>query len=187
VIVERRGIRLGLVSYTFGLNAQRPPADRPRIVNRMNLNGPPETLEVEPLASQLARCRGADVDFVVAHLHWGMEHELYPTPAQVAVAHHLAELGIDAIVGHHPHVVQPVECYRTRRDPLRVVPVFYSLGSLVNPFSAPFLCRSRVARLELAKGTWTDGSTRTYVRSAVATDVDQVAHVAERRLSLRAA
>jgi poly-gamma-glutamate synthesis protein (capsule biosynthesis protein) len=186
-VLDRNGIRTGVIAFTFGLNAHRPPPERPLIVNRMELNETPEKIDFRLMERQLRQCRDAGVDFVVAHLHWGLEHELYPTPEQVRVAHHMAELGVDAIVGHHPHVVQPMEFYRTRRDPNRVVPVFYSLGNLINAFSAPFLCRSLVARIELAKGLWTDGSVRTYVKRATASAVIQVAGRVQRKLALEPA
>ena len=95
----------------------------------------------------------------------------------------LAERGVDAILGHHSHVVQPMESYRTRRDPDRVVPIYYSLGNLVNPCSAPFMCRSAVARLALAKGTLA-GATRTYVEHAALHEVDQRVDLARRVITL---
>ena len=75
---------------------------------------------------------------------------------------------------------------RTRRDPDRIVPVFYSLGNLTNPFSAPYLCRSGVARIDLARGTAADGGVRTYVRNATLSELNQVADTASRTLSLQA-
>jgi poly-gamma-glutamate synthesis protein (capsule biosynthesis protein) len=63
-----------------------------------------------------------NVDFIVVQLHWGMEFEMYPRPEQLEVAHHIAELGADAIIGHHPHVLQPVEVYHGK-------PILYSLGN----------------------------------------------------------
>jgi poly-gamma-glutamate synthesis protein (capsule biosynthesis protein) len=175
-ILRSNGIVLGVVGYTFGVNARRPPTDRPGIVNRMALNGRPEALDLGLLDRQLTACAAAGVDFVIAQLHWGHEFESYPRPDQVEVAHRLAERGVDAIIGHHSHVVQPLEIYRTRRDPDRVVPIYYSLGNLVNPCSAPFMCRSAVARLSLAKGrpaTGATGAARTYVEHAALHAVDQ--------------
>jgi poly-gamma-glutamate synthesis protein (capsule biosynthesis protein) len=187
-LLEAGGIRLGVLSFTFGLNAHLPPADRPWLVNRMNLNGRVPEVDFTQVEAQMEHGRKAGVDFVIAQLHWGMEYELYPRPAQLEVARHLAEMGVDAIVGHHPHVLQPFECYTTRRDPDRVVPIFYSLGNLTNPFSAPDLCRSGVARIDLAKGTvagsGSDGGTRTYVRNATLSEVVQVVDPVHRRIRL---
>lgn len=186
-IVERNGVRVGLMSFTFGLNARKPPADRPRIVNRARLNARPSDADLSLLRAQLDHCEEAGVDFAIAQLHWGLEFELYPRPEQLEMAHHLAELGVDVVFGHHPHVIQPVEYYRTRRDPDRVVPIFYSLGNLTNPFSAPIFCKSDVARVRIAKGTTSNGAERTYVRDASATTVVQIADEARRQLRLERA
>lgn len=186
-IVEKRDFRVGIVAHTFGLNGHRPPPHRPRIANRMMLNGLADRLDLGPLEAQLRHCAEAGVDFVIAQLHWGMEFELYPRPQQIEVAHRLAELGVDAIIGHHPHVSQPVEHYRTRRDPLRVVPIYYSLGNLTNPFSAPFMCRSGVAEIELVRGSRPGAPPRTYVRRAGIVEVDQEADPVAQRIALRRA
>lgn len=184
-VLERRGVRIGVVSHTFGLNARRPPANRPSIVNRIRLNDPVARIDFSPLERQLRHCAAAGVDFVVAQLHWGMEFELYPRPEQIEVAHHIADLGVDAIIGHHPHVPQPVEYYRTARDPDRVVPIYYSLGNLTNPFLASHLCRSGVARIHLVKGARGDGSRRTYVQRAGMSAVEQVVARGRREIELR--
>ncbi|NBC29584.1 MAG: hypothetical protein GVY29_06280 [Spirochaetes bacterium] len=184
-ILEKNGIRIALLSHTFGLNGWRPPPDRPWIVNRTRLNDPPERIDLSAIDRQIAQARRAGADFIIAQLHWGMEFEHYPRPVQLDLAHSLAERGIDAIFGHHPHVIQPCENYRTRRDPARVVPVFYSLGNLTNPFRDARLCRSLVARLDLTKGRTADGTVRTYVRHAGARTVIQTIDTKTRRIELR--
>ena len=130
-----------------------------------------------------ARGRTASTGSPSSQLHWGLEHEAYPRPRQLDVAHHLAEMGFDIILGHHPRVVQPMEAYRTRRDPDRVVPIFYSLGNLVNPFSHPAFRVGGVARIELAKGVCPDGATRTYVERASRAETFQ--EIDERRRTPR--
>jgi len=66
-----------------------------------------------------------------------------------------------------------MECYRTKRDPDRVVPIFYSLGNLLTPFSHAAFRRSAIARISLAKGTCRDGSVRTYVAHTKTVEVFQ--------------
>jgi poly-gamma-glutamate capsule biosynthesis protein CapA/YwtB (metallophosphatase superfamily) len=183
-ILERNGIRIGVVACTFGLNGHEAPSDRPRIVNVAKLNSVEADLAL--FEAQLRHCKDSSVDFTIAQLHWGLEFESYPRPEQRTVAHRLAEMGVDAIIGHHPHVIQPVEYYRTKRDPQRVVPIYYSLGNLTNPFTAPFMCRSAVARLRLAKGKCGDRIV-TFVKEAKTIEVEQVADDASRTLSLRVA
>ncbi|MFW5643375.1 MAG: CapA family protein, partial [Alkalispirochaeta sp.] len=184
-LLEHNGIKVAIISHTFGLNGWTPPPDREWIVNRTRLNGPLKALDRSLIDRQIAYARGVGADFVVAQLHWGMEYEHYPRTAQLEVAHALAESGIDAIFGHHPHVLQPFEHYRTRRDPDRVVPIYYSLGNLTNPFQDPRLCRSLVARVDLAKVRKTDGSTPTYVRNAGAVTVVQSIDMETRRIALK--
>ncbi|HVJ88494.1 MAG TPA: CapA family protein [Labilithrix sp.] len=183
-LLEHRGIRVGPIAYTFGLNGKRPPAHRPDIVHRMALNDGIAANDFVQLSRQVARCKSEGIDFLVAHLHWGLEHELYPTPEQIELAHRLAELGVDAIIGHHPHVLQPMELYRTKRDPHRVVPIYYSLGNLITPFTAEHVCRSGVARLTLAKGTLGDGPEQVYVRSAELIEVSQLADEASKKIRI---
>jgi len=172
-IIEKNGFKLGVVAYTFGLNGYRPTSDRPHIVNLMKLNDGVTANDFSQLEKQIEFCRNQEVDFVIAHLHWGLEHEFYPIPEQIEFGHHVAELGVDVIIGHHPHVLQPMELYRTKRDSQRLVPIYYSLGNLVNYFTAPYLCKSGIAELRLAKGALADGTSRVYVASATLSEVVQ--------------
>ena len=63
-------------------------------------------------------------DWHVANIHWGVEYSTEPSNAQKELAHDLIDVGIDLIIGHHPHVVQPVEVYK---DGL----IAYSLGNFI--------------------------------------------------------
>lgn len=176
-IVEKKGFKLGLIGHTFGLNAKKPPKDKPWIVNRTHFLKSVSEIDFTQIEKQIRFCRENDVDVVIAQLHWGMEHEYYPRPNQIDIAHHLAEMGVDILIGHHPHVTQPVEFYTTKRDPDRCVPIFYSIGNLLTPFLHPAFRRSHVVRLTLGRGMSRDGQTRTYVSSAktveVVMEVDQ--------------
>jgi poly-gamma-glutamate synthesis protein (capsule biosynthesis protein) len=67
-------------------------------------------------------------DFVVVSMHWGMEYQAGQSRRQTRLAGELADAGAGLIVGHHPHVTQPVECiYGKGREQPTVV--FYSLGN----------------------------------------------------------
>ncbi len=63
-------------------------------------------------------------DVLVASLHWGRQYSERPSRGQVSLAHALIDAGADLVLGHHPHVLQPVEAYG---DGL----IFYSMGNLV--------------------------------------------------------
>jgi hypothetical protein len=61
-------------------------------------------------------------DWVIVVAHWSDEHFSYPRPADRTVALELARMGLDVIVGHHPHVVRGMET-------MNFSTVFYSLGN----------------------------------------------------------
>lgn len=48
---------------------------------------------------------------LIVNIHWGVEHSQQPTAQQTKLAHDLIDVGVDVVVGHHPHVVQPIELY----------------------------------------------------------------------------
>lgn len=89
-------------------------------------------------------------DFTLVFMHAGVEYTRQPTALQRAVAYAAIEAGADAVIGSHPHVLQPVEWYRER-------PILYSLGNFVFDLdlddlatlgSAPF--ETAVAVIELS-------------------------------------
>ena len=65
-----------------------------------------------------------EADLVVAHVHWGEEYDWAPTSRQIELGRTMADEGADIIIGHHPHVLMPVEHYG---DSV----IFYSLGNFV--------------------------------------------------------
>ncbi|HET8541505.1 MAG TPA: CapA family protein [Anaeromyxobacter sp.] len=81
-------------------------------------------------AVEAVRAAAAQADAVVVSLHWGVEYEAQPRADDVELAHALADAGALVVLGHHPHVLQPVELYR-RADGLTAV-LAYSLGNFVS-------------------------------------------------------
>jgi poly-gamma-glutamate synthesis protein (capsule biosynthesis protein) len=66
----------------------------------------------------------SSVDYLVIYPHWGTEYATSPNKKQIQLAHSWIDAGADAIVGHHPHVVQTVEIYKDKY-------IFYSLGNFI--------------------------------------------------------
>ncbi len=85
-------------------------------------------------AELLAQVRALRADrsnaAVIVMPHWGIEYQPRPAAQEVALAQDMAEAGATAIIGTHPHVVQP-EAMLTTRDGRRV-PIVYSLGNFVS-------------------------------------------------------
>jgi len=81
---------------------------------------------------------------VIVQFHWGLEYSLIETNEQIELAHRLIDIGVDAIVGHHPHVVQQVEFYMGK-------PILYSLGNFVFDNPLPETSTGLIAILKINK------------------------------------
>lgn len=65
------------------------------------------------------------VDKIILSLHWGKDYSHYPTNHQISLSDSFLDAGVDIIMGHHSHVLQPF----IRKEDNRIV--YYGLGSLV--------------------------------------------------------
>ncbi|MFH1282908.1 MAG: CapA family protein [bacterium] len=63
-------------------------------------------------------------DYVFVVYHGGDERSYYPKQVQKDIAHTAIDNGADAVVGHHPHVLQGIEVYNGKL-------IFYSLGNFL--------------------------------------------------------
>lgn len=166
-IFEKNGLRIGWVAHTYGVNFKPFPEGKPWLVNMTDFHGSPD---FEQMERQMADCRAKGCDVIIVGLHWGLEFELMPHPEQRRLAHYFADLGADAVIGHHPHVPQPLEIYRSEGKPEHAVPIFYSLGNLTPVISAPAAVLSLIARLTIERGS-VNGQQTTRI---VGVDIDPV-------------
>lgn len=120
-LVERNGVTFAFLGMTESLNGLSLPADSPLII---------VGTQDEERIEQMIRQAKEQADVVVVNAHWGTEYTTDPTSAQTALAEKMINWGADIILGHHPHVIQPVE-YITRHDGTRGV-VAYSLGNFIS-------------------------------------------------------
>ncbi len=101
LILDVKGVKVAQLSYTLGFNGRELPADKPWLANKTAFRD-------IAAAEKAARAAGAEV--VILSIHWGREHHPDPSTPQLKLARRLAEdTGIDLVVGHHAHVVQPME------------------------------------------------------------------------------
>lgn len=122
-IVEKDGVKLAMLNYTYGLNGFSLPSDKPYLVNLMD-----EAHKTE-IAEDLKKAR-EEADFVIVYPHWGTEYVLEATDEQKQWAQFFADNGADLIIGTHPHVVEPVE-WITASDGRQTL-VYYSLGNYIS-------------------------------------------------------
>jgi poly-gamma-glutamate capsule biosynthesis protein CapA/YwtB (metallophosphatase superfamily) len=140
VITEANGIKVGWLGMTRWLNGNRNPdnPDQPH-VNFFpypgESGGAPGADEAQVLdAVKAARTQ---CDFLVVSIHWGIEYAPAPRPEDVDMAHKMLEAGASVVVGHHPHVLQPVETYKTQDG--RNTVIFYSLGNFLSNQSRTYV------------------------------------------------
>ena len=87
------------------------------------------------------RAAAAEADAVVVAVHWGIERDTCPSNDQRLLARQLLDAGADAIIGHHPHVLQPVELVGNKL-------VAYSLGNFVWHSRSGILGETGVLQIE---------------------------------------
>ena len=100
-VYDVQGVKVGHLSYAYGFNGFEVPSSAPWVVN-----------EIDPAAilAEAAASRAAGAEFVVLSMHWGLEYQSAPTEQQSTLAEQLlASPDIDLIIGHHAHVIQPIE------------------------------------------------------------------------------
>src|SRR6266849_2105510 len=110
VIRQAGGMRIGLLGYYWNRRTAAT-ADRPG-----SAMDPPEALQAD------IRGLREHADRIVVTFHWGVPYEPKPSSDDRAKARFAVDCGADAVVGHHPHIVQPFEIYRG-------CPIFYSVGN----------------------------------------------------------
>lgn len=140
-VIDCGGVRVAVLNYTFSTNGIPLPAEAPFAV-RM--------LDEGAVRSDVAAVRAAGADIVVACPHWGTEYRLDPDDSQRSWAGLFCEVGVDAIIGTHPHVIEPVEVLPGAEG--RAVPVFWSLGNFVSTQAAKERMVGGMAQLSFEKG-----------------------------------
>ena len=140
VFTEANGIKVGWLGMTRWLNGNRNPDkdDQPH-VNFFpypgEAGGAPGAVEATVIEA-VKRAR-AQCDFLVVSIHWGIEYASTPRPEDVDIAHKMLEAGASVIVGHHPHVLEQVETYKTGDG--RNTVIFYSLGNFLSNQSRTYV------------------------------------------------
>lgn len=113
------GIEVAFLGYTNRTNGLPIPEGRPYLV---------DTLDLDDVQHDVARGR-ARADVVVVSLHMGVQYQTSPSRHQKRIARHLATFGVDLVLMHHPHVLQPIEWVEA--DDHRTL-VAYSLGNILS-------------------------------------------------------
>jgi len=117
IIIEKGGVRVAAFNDNLvpQENWPRTSPEKPNILN----------ISVDSLCAEMERFHAKNPDYqVVAFVHWGTEFSSTPSLKQQIDGLKLANAGASAIIGHHPHVIQPMRIANN-------TPVFFSLGNFI--------------------------------------------------------
>ena len=113
-IKTKNNISYALLSYTALNNGLATPSGKEYLVNYYS---------DEKVKEDIDNIRDK-VDLLMVSIHWGVEYSHVPSTQQKRIAQYLAESGVDIILGHHPHVLQPIE-------KIKDTVVIYSMGNFI--------------------------------------------------------
>ena len=149
-IVERNGIQLGLLSYTYGTNGIPVPEGKDYLVN---------LIDKEQMKQDIANIRD-QVDFVIVSMHYGHEYHRKPNQEQIAISDFLVDNGADIVLGSHPHVLQPATWKerqqmnpRTGEIENRDAFIIYSMGNFVSAQRGDYKDNGAIIYLTLTIGS----------------------------------
>jgi len=110
IIIEKEGIRIGFSAFNAIHDIENPSlyAD----------------LDENSIRKAIHALKEDTADIVCLSFHWGNEYIHFPSYDQIQLARLAIDLGADIIIGHHPHVIQPIEQYKNGW-------IVYSLGNFI--------------------------------------------------------
>ena len=130
---------MGVLSYTYGLNGIEVPEGDEYVVQEIDKQQIQEDIEAIRDKS----------DIVVANMHWGNEYERLPNEEQKELAQFLADQEVDVVIGHHPHVLQPMEWVEGEEGNETLV--YYSLGNFYSGQDHDYTDTGGIATFEVEK------------------------------------
>ena len=138
IVEDINGIQVGMVCYTYttSMSGEKPrlngntPVENPALVNYFSYQN------LDAFYSELGQIKeqmdndGAEA--TIFFVHWGTEYELTENSYQRTIAQAVCDMGFDAIIGSHPHVVQPAALITGSQDPSHLTACIYSMGNAVS-------------------------------------------------------
>ena len=142
-IYEKNGIKFAFFSYTTVTNGLLPPSGKEYLTN---------IYSYEKAKKDIEQVKD-EVDFIIVAAHWGTEYTLKETKSQRQMAQELADLGVNLIIGTHPHVIEPVEYLNDGKTF-----VIYSLGNFISDQVGQDRLTGLMMAVTLSSTTYPDGN-----------------------------
>lgn len=137
LIKEINGIKFGFINYAYetsspgkgevALNGMKLSNEAAKCINTFDYDHLDEFYS--KIEKEIAEMKKDGAEALILYMHWGDEYKLAPNEYQKQIAKKVADLGIDLIVGGHPHVIQPGEVIMTKDN--RKVYCLYSMGNAI--------------------------------------------------------
>jgi poly-gamma-glutamate capsule biosynthesis protein CapA/YwtB (metallophosphatase superfamily) len=127
-ILTINNVKIGFLAYTYRTNKNVNSSYQDLISFYRDPNSTNISEESKnKIKEDVERLKG-NADAIIVIMHWGTEYTFTPNDEQKEMANYLNSLGVDIIVGSHPHTMQPIEIIGNEHKTL----VFYSLGNFVS-------------------------------------------------------
>ncbi|QHS22362.1 CapA family protein [Virgibacillus sp. MSP4-1] len=138
-ILKANGISIGFLAYTYGTNGLQRPSDKPYLV---------QYIDDHTLIKDIKALK-QKTDFVVVSLHFGQQYVRLASEVQKLLVKEASQAGADIILGHHPHVLQPVDWIKKENGERTFV--IYSLGNFLSGQSELYQRIGGVLHIDLKK------------------------------------
>lgn len=146
-IATVNGIEIAILNYTYGTNGRPVPEDKPWMVNE---------IDSTQIQKDMQAAIALDPDILLVFYHFGLENKHEPTAHQRAIVNWTIAQGADIIIGSHPHVIQPVEYFKTQNGRLDTGFVAWSLGNFLSNQYWRYTDAGVILNLEISKDTLND-------------------------------
>ena len=140
-VVDVNGFKVGFLNYTYGTNGINP---RDGVVV--------DYIDRTKIKADVDSLRAHDAELITVCIHWGDEYKLLPNKSQRHLADFLEAIGVDMIIGGHPHVIQPMEFRPNRYYPDKNVFLVYSLGNFCSNMKTADTRGGALAKVRLFRG-----------------------------------
>jgi len=138
LIKDIKGIKLGMINYTYGqisesgiasLNGIPLSKETTKLVNVFDYNHLDKFYN--EISDMVKKMKDSGAEKIILFIHWGNEYQIKESIDQKKIAQKMCDLGIDVIVGGHPHVIQPIEHFKSEDGKKNMV-CLYSMGNCIS-------------------------------------------------------
>ena len=140
-VLDINGFKIGFLNYTYGTNGISP---RDGVVV--------DYIDRPAIRTDVEAARKTGAELICVCIHWGDEYKLLPNTSQRHLADFLEAIGVDMIIGGHPHVIQPMELRPNKYYPEKNVLLVYSLGNFVSNMKTADTRGGALAHVKLFRG-----------------------------------